>query len=110
MLNKLDLVPEDERTARVKAFVTAYRWKGPVFAIAAISGDGCRALTFAIQDWLDAHPAHAMSGATDVVPGRARDPLLPATTTRASGATTTVVLTPAPVAPRRRRAAKKGDT
>ncbi|HET9046145.1 MAG TPA: GTPase ObgE, partial [Casimicrobiaceae bacterium] len=38
VLNKLDLVPEDERDARVKAFVKAYRWKGPVFAVAAISG------------------------------------------------------------------------
>ena len=47
VLNKLDLVPEDEREARVAAFVKAYRWKGPVFAIAAINGEGCRALTFA---------------------------------------------------------------
>ena len=31
----------------VKAFLKAYRWKGPVFAIAAISGEGCRPLTFA---------------------------------------------------------------
>lgn len=56
VLNKLDLVPEDERAARVKAFVKAYRWKGPVFAIAAIDGEGCRELIFKIQDWLDAHP------------------------------------------------------
>ncbi len=57
MLNKLDLVPEDERAAKVKAFVRRYRWKGPVHAIAAISGDGCRPLVYAIQAWLDAHPA-----------------------------------------------------
>ncbi len=57
MLNKLDLVPEEERAARVKAFVKAYRWKGPVFPIAAINGDGCRELVFKIQEWLDAHPA-----------------------------------------------------
>ncbi len=48
VLNKLDLVPEDEREARVKAFVKAYRWKGPVFAIAAVNGEGCRALV--VQD------------------------------------------------------------
>jgi GTP-binding protein len=59
VLNKLDLVPADERERRVKAFVRALRWKGPVYAIAAISGDGCRPLVFAIQDWLDAHPAAA---------------------------------------------------
>jgi GTPase len=59
VLNKLDLVPEDERDARVKAFVKAYRWRGPVFAIAAVSGEGCRTLVFKIQEWLDAHPAEA---------------------------------------------------
>lgn len=57
VLNKLDLVPEEEREQRVAAFVRTYRWKGPVFAIAAIAGDGCRPLIFAIQEWLDAHPA-----------------------------------------------------
>ena len=63
VLNKLDLVPEAERDARVKAFVKAYRWKGPVFAIAAVNGEGCRAVVFKIQDWLDAHPALAPAGA-----------------------------------------------
>jgi len=57
VLNKLDLVPEGERAARVKAFVKAYRWKGPVFPVAAINGEGCRELVFKIQEWLDAHPA-----------------------------------------------------
>ena len=57
VLNKLDLVPHEEREARVKAFVSAYRWKGPVFAISAVDGEGCRALVFKLQDWLDAHPA-----------------------------------------------------
>jgi GTP-binding protein len=59
VLNKIDLLPEDEREKRVKAFVRSYRWKGPVFAIAAVNGEGCRELTFAIQEWLDAHPAPA---------------------------------------------------
>ena len=52
VLNKLDLVPEDEREARVAAFVKAMRYKGPVFAIAAISGEGCRYVgqtAFAVQ-------------------------------------------------------------
>jgi len=56
VLNKLDLVPEDERARRVKAFVKTYRWKGPVFAITAINGEGCRELVYRIQEWLDAHP------------------------------------------------------
>ena len=57
VLNKLDLVEPDERAQRVAAFVDAYRWTGPVFAIAAINGDGCRELVYAIQDWLEKHPA-----------------------------------------------------
>ena len=52
-----DLLPADERATRVRAFVRKYRWKGPVFAIAAVNGEGCRPLVYAIQDWLDAHPA-----------------------------------------------------
>jgi GTPase len=57
VLNKLDLVAPDERQERVAAFVKSYRWKGPAFGIAAISGDGCRELVYAIQEWLEKHPA-----------------------------------------------------
>jgi GTP-binding protein len=67
VLNKLDLIPEEEREARVRAFVKAYRWKGPVFAVAAITGEGCRALVLKVQQWLDAR---------QLSPGAvARDPL-----------------------------------
>jgi GTP-binding protein len=61
VLNKLDLVEPDERAQRVAAFVDAYRWDGPMFAIAAINGDGCRELVYAIQDWLQKHPAEMAS-------------------------------------------------
>jgi GTP-binding protein len=63
VLNKLDLVPAEEREARVAAFVKSLRWKGPVFAVTAINGDGCRALIYAIQEWLEHHPAEpALAG------------------------------------------------
>jgi GTPase len=61
VLNKLDLVPPEEREQRVAAFVESYRWTGPMFAIAAISGDGCRELVYAIQDWLEKHPAEIVA-------------------------------------------------
>ena len=61
VLNKLDLIPADEREARIAAFVKALRWKGPVFGISAISGEGCRPLVYAVQAWLDAHPALAVA-------------------------------------------------
>ncbi|MFI4953510.1 MAG: Obg family GTPase CgtA [Burkholderiales bacterium] len=60
VLNKVDLIDPAERDSRVAAFVKSYRWKGPVFAIAAISGEGCRGLVYAIQRWLEAHPAEAV--------------------------------------------------
>ena len=65
VLNKLDLVEPDERQQRIAAFVNAYRWTGPVFAIAAINGDGCRELVYAIQDWLEKHPAEIASAASE---------------------------------------------
>ncbi|MEP6677989.1 MAG: Obg family GTPase CgtA [Betaproteobacteria bacterium] len=122
VLNKLDLLPEDERAARVAAFVKAYRWKGPVFAIAAISGDGCRKLTFAIQDWLDAHqvarPDSSLSASAEAVDaaagpdkGAAHTPqrASPADAMAIDATAPPVLLTPAPASPRRRRAGKKND-
>jgi len=52
VLNKLDLLPEEEREERVKNFVRDYGWEGPYFAISAISGDGCKELTYAIMEHL----------------------------------------------------------
>ena len=59
VLNKIDLLSADERPRYIAAFVKSYRWKGPVFAVAAINGEGCRALVYAIADWLEKHPAAA---------------------------------------------------
>jgi GTP-binding protein len=57
VLNKIDLIPEDEREAAIAAFVDAYRkatgYDGPCFAIAAISGDGTKPLIFAVYEALE---------------------------------------------------------
>ena len=53
VLNKVDMIPEDERANRIKAFVKAYGWKGPVFEISALTGEGCQKLCYAIQQDLD---------------------------------------------------------
>jgi GTPase len=55
VLNKLDLIPEEEREARVSAFLKALRWQGRHFAIAAINGQGCAPLMHAVMTWLDDH-------------------------------------------------------
>jgi GTP-binding protein len=44
VLNKLDMVPDDERAARVKDFVKRFRHKGPVYEISALTRQGCEAL------------------------------------------------------------------
>jgi GTP-binding protein len=44
VLNKLDMLPAEEREKRVKDFVRRLRWKGPVFAISALTREGCEAL------------------------------------------------------------------
>jgi GTPase len=44
VLNKLDMVPIEEREARVKDFVKRFRYKGPVFEISALTREGCQEL------------------------------------------------------------------
>jgi GTP-binding protein len=36
----------------VAKFVADYEWTGPVFAISALDGTGCNALTYAVMDYL----------------------------------------------------------
>ena len=53
VLNKLDLLPEDERETRCKAIIKGLKWKGPVFRISAISGEGTRELCQKIMERLE---------------------------------------------------------
>jgi GTPase len=50
VLNKLDMLSPEERTARVKDFVRRFRWKGPVFEISALTREGCEGLVRAVYD------------------------------------------------------------
>jgi len=52
ILNKLDLIPEEARDAQITEFLRAYGHEGPWFGIAAISGDGCRPVVYAIYEAL----------------------------------------------------------
>ncbi|MGL4996317.1 MAG: GTPase ObgE, partial [Deefgea sp.] len=68
VLNKVDMIPEEEREERVNAFLEAYGWdageqnpyadfeplKPRLFVIAGLTGEGCRDLTYAIMDYLEA--------------------------------------------------------
>jgi len=54
VLNKLDMVPADERAARIKDFVKRLRFKGPVFEISALTREGCEHLVQAIYQQVKA--------------------------------------------------------
>lgn len=57
VLNKLDLIPEEDRQKTIDKFLKAYKkatkYDGPVFPITAISGDGTKPLIYAIQEALE---------------------------------------------------------
>jgi len=53
VLNKLDMVPAEERAARVKDFVKRLRYKGPVFEISALTREGTEHLVQGI--WQHIH-------------------------------------------------------
>lgn len=52
VLNKLDMVPEEERKKRVKDFIKRFGWKGPVYEISALTRDGCEELVQGIYNYL----------------------------------------------------------
>lgn len=52
VLNKLDMVPDEERKKRVKDFVKRFAWKGPVFEISALTREGCEGLVNDIYKYL----------------------------------------------------------
>jgi len=57
VLNKLDLIPEEDREKAVKDFLKAYKkatkYDGPHFSISAINGEGTKPLIYAISEALE---------------------------------------------------------
>ena len=53
VLNKLDMVPAEERAKKVKDFLKKFGFKGPVFEISALSHEGTQELVNAIQKHLE---------------------------------------------------------
>jgi len=54
VLNKVDLLPVEEREARCNDIVRRLDWRGPVFTIAAISGTGTQELVYKAMEHLEA--------------------------------------------------------
>lgn len=53
VLNKIDMIAEDERAERVAAFVKDYGWQGPVYQISAATREGTEGLMKEIQNYVD---------------------------------------------------------
>ncbi len=50
VLNKVDMIPADERGERVKSFTKRLRWKGPIFSISALTREGCVGLVRTVYE------------------------------------------------------------
>ena len=61
MLNKLDMLAPEERTARVSDFTRRLRYKGPVFEISALTHEGCEQLVKAVYAQVNAQQAKEQS-------------------------------------------------
>jgi GTP-binding protein len=68
VLNKLDMVPEEDKKKRVKDFVKKFGWKGPVFEISALNREGCQDLVVEIYNYLaEKKQAEQRAGDTQMV-------------------------------------------
>lgn len=56
VLNKLDLMLEDDAEERCNDIIKQLNWTGPVFKIAGLEKQGTQALCWAIQEYLEANP------------------------------------------------------
>ena len=54
VLNKLDLLPDDEKEERCQSIINQLKWQGPVFKISGLAGSGTKELCSAIMDYIDA--------------------------------------------------------
>jgi GTP-binding protein len=59
VLNKVDLLPENEREKACKKFIRSLGWKGKSFIVSALAGEGCKELTYAIMNYLEQEAAIA---------------------------------------------------
>lgn len=57
VLNKLDMLPAEERAGRVKDFVKRFKWTGPVFEISALTREGCDRLVRGVYEHVAAFQA-----------------------------------------------------
>jgi len=59
VLNKIDLLPEDEAKAICEDIVARLDWTGPIYRITALAGGGTHLLADDVMSWLEAQDAEA---------------------------------------------------
>jgi GTPase len=53
VLNKIDMLASEDRQTRCNKFLREYGYQGKSFAVSALSGEGCKALTYAVMEYLE---------------------------------------------------------
>ncbi len=66
ILNKGDLLDDEERTERAQAIITALDWKEPWFVVSAIGREGTWPIMLKIQQFFDDQKKEALEAAEDV--------------------------------------------
>jgi GTPase len=63
VFNKVDVMAPEESDALIRKALRRLRWKGPWFAISAVTGKGCDALCAAAMQWIEAQAEQAAEAA-----------------------------------------------
>jgi GTP-binding protein len=53
VLNKADMLPENDRDRLCREFIRNLGWEGKSFIVSALTGEGCKELTYAIMEYLE---------------------------------------------------------
>ncbi|MGF2736561.1 Obg family GTPase CgtA [Marinobacter sp. DUT-1] len=53
VLNKVDMIAEEDRDTHCQAIIDELGWNGPVFRISAITGEGTKPLVQAVMRWIE---------------------------------------------------------
>ena len=57
VLNKIDLLPPEDRERHCRDILRRLRWRGPHFYVSGLTAEGCEALTRRAMDFLQSQPA-----------------------------------------------------
>lgn len=71
VLNKMDMLPEDEREAAAERLIAALEWKEPWFMVSAIARENTMAVCQHVQRFFDAQRAES-NERSDMLPGDVR--------------------------------------